>query len=670
MKLLNSLWAKISLAIVLMVMLIMAITTYIFTISQIKSQRAELELNMGRLAKQIASIRLAQTEGYYVYQDWIDNIISSDFNRDLVYIAIFDENDSLRAFALNYAWLDLEDNVYLSRDEQSEIVVALSQGQIAEESKADFGHIPVDIRWGEEHLGSADVGFSLIEFNDRVQRRLVLNLYMLTFFSVIGVFGSVILSRHITRPLNRLSQGMNEISKGNLNQRVAITSKDEIGALAHSFNVMAEGLREKQEIEDLVRDLGFSFQIDRVVQTTVKRLVRAVQARQGYLFLVVHHENQPILKWGASYPHNYRISETVPLSPRFYKICQNEPLNCLDLSKKEQETAEQLFSSLPQPLLKEKIELILPLKSKKILALLFLTAKANDAPYTREDSSFLNTLCNQAAISLENSILLEELTEQERLKRELEIAREVQTRLLPHEMPDLLKFDIHGLCLPAQEVGGDYFDFFDLDQGRLGIAIADVSGKGTSASFYMAEIKGMMNTLATIHNSPAEVVRILNERLYRSLDKQLFATMIYGILDSKDMTLRFVRAGHNGLLHIRSNEIKMHIPSGMGLGLAGNEIFDRQLVEQKIELQADDLILFYTDGVSEAMRSDHSEFGEERLAELLFHLKNNGARRISEEIVKKVKTFVNQAPQHDDLTMIVVKSKTGNAGPLNIGQAV
>ncbi len=657
MKLLNSLWAKISLAIVLMVMLIMAITTYIFTISQIKSQRAELELNMGRLAKQIASIRLAQTEGYYVYQDWIDNIISSDFNRDLVYIAIFDESDSLRAFALNYAWLDLEDNVYLSREEQSEIVVALSQGQIAQESKTDFGHIPVDIRWGEEHLGSADVGFSLIEFNDRVQRRLVLNLYMLTFFSVIGVFGSVILSRHITRPLNRLSQGMNEISKGNLNQRVAITSKDEIGTLAHSFNVMAEGLREKQEIEDLVRDLGFSFQIERVIQTTVKRLVRAVQARQGYLFLLDHHENTHTLRWGAGYPHDEKIAETVPLSPRFYNICQNEPLNCLDLSKNRQETVNKLLSSLPQPLLKEKVELILPLKSKRILALLFLTGKENNASYTREDLNFLNTLCNQAAVSLENSILLEELTEQERLKRELEIAHEVQTRLLPHEMPDLLNVDIHGLCLPAQEVGGDYFDFFELDKGRLGIAIADVSGKGTSASFYMAEIKGMMNTLATIDNSPTEVVRILNERLYRSLDKQLFATMIYGILDSQKMTLTFVRAGHNGLLHIQNNEITMHIPSGMGLGLAGNEIFDRQLVEQKIQLEANDIVLFYTDGISEAMRNDHSEFGEERLAELVFHLKENQAKRISEEIVREVKTFVNHAPQHDDLTMIVMKSK-------------
>jgi serine phosphatase RsbU (regulator of sigma subunit)/HAMP domain-containing protein len=670
MKLLNSLWAKISLAIVLMVMLIMAITTYIFTISQIKSQRAELELNMGRLAKQIASIRLAQTEGYYVYQDWIDNIISSDFNRDLVYIAIFDESDSLRAFALNYAWLDLEDNVYLSREEQAEIVVALSQGQIAEESKADFGHVPVDIRWGEEHLGSADVGFSLIEFNDRVQRRLALNLYMLTFFSIIGVFGSVVLSRHITRPLNRLSQGMNEISKGNLNQRVAITSKDEIGTLAHSFNLMTEGLREKQEIEDLVRDLGFSFQIERVMQTTVKRLVRAVQARQGYLFLVLYHENNHRLQWGASFPHEYAVSETIPLSPHFIKICQNEPINCLELAKKDQKVASELLSFLPQPLLQDKIELILPLKSKKILALLFLTGKEKGTLYSREDLSFLNTLCNQAAISLENSILLEELTEQERLKRELEIAREVQTRLLPHEMPALLKFDIHGLCLPALQVGGDYFDFFDLDQGRLGLAIADVSGKGTSASFYMAEIKGMMNTLATIHNSPAEVVRILNERLYRSLDKQLFATMIYGILDSKDMTLRFVRAGHNGLLHIRNNEIKMHIPSGMGLGLAGNEIFDRQLVEQTIELQDNDLILFYTDGISEAMRRDHSEFGEERLAELLFHQKNHGAQRISEEIVKAVTTFVDQAPQHDDLTMIVMKRKNENTGAMNEGKAV
>jgi sensor histidine kinase regulating citrate/malate metabolism len=220
MRWFNTLWAKIALKTVFMIVIMMGMVTYIYTISQINTQRQELRQNMGRIAKQIASIRLAETEGYYVYQEWIDNIISSDFGQDLVYIAIFDEQDQLQVFSINYAWLDLGSNTFLSRARQAEIVVRLANGQVAEESRSDFDHIPVEIRWGYDYLGKVDVGFSLVQFNNEIRRRFLTNVALLALFSFVGVVVSVVMGRKITSPLNRLSFAMRNISRGHYNQSV------------------------------------------------------------------------------------------------------------------------------------------------------------------------------------------------------------------------------------------------------------------------------------------------------------------------------------------------------------------------------------------------------------------------------------------------------------------
>ena len=136
-------------------------------------------------------------------------------------------------------------------------------------------------------------------------------------------------------------------------------------------------------------------------------------------------------------------------------------------------------------------------------------------------------------MAIENALLLNELTEQERLKRELEIARTVQNSLLPQSNPEISGLDIDGLCIPATEIGGDYFDFFPLDNHTLGIAIADVTGKGTSAAFYMAVVKGIMLSLTPIFSSPQQLLSELNRRLYGTMERKIFVTMIYGIFDIK-----------------------------------------------------------------------------------------------------------------------------------------
>jgi len=637
----------------------MAMVTYVFTISQINSQRQELRTNIGRVAKQIASIRLAETQGWYVYQDWIDNILNSDFSKDLVYIAVFNEKVSLVAFSLNAKWLDLAGGTFLYRAEQADIVMRLSQGQVAEESQADFDHQVVAIRWGAESLGKVDVGFSLIEFNNAIRRRLLINLELLALFSLLGVASSVFISRRITKPLNDLAQAMLAASAGDLNQHVKSRSRDEIGYLSQSFDDMISGLREKASIEQFTHELGFTFKLERIAQLTTEYIVKAVQARNGSLFWI--HERGPKVtaRLAHSYPSQEQKDDEFELSPEQHNALWNNKESfcfCGDgPSMDSPSDGSFTFHREGGP----GDRLVIPISQKeKLLAYLILDGKADGSAFDEDEKKFLKTLSSQAAFAIENALLLNELTDKERLKRELEIARLVQKRFLPAEEPRLSGLDLSGICIPATEVGGDYYDFFVFSPDKIGIVVADVSGKGTSAAFYMAEIKGMMTSLAYILDSPKEVITRVNERLYESLDRRIFATMLYGVLDLASKRLTFVRAGHNALLVKRAGaekQIEISVPLGMGLGLTNTGVFTQNIEERTIDLQLGDALLFYTDGISEAMRKGYEEFGEGRMIDILLSSDNKSARGIQSGILDEVARFVADASQHDDMTMVVAK---------------
>jgi serine phosphatase RsbU (regulator of sigma subunit) len=238
----------------------------------------------------------------------------------------------------------------------------------------------------------------------------------------------------------------------------------------------------------------------------------------------------------------------------------------------------------------------------------------------------------------------------------LEIAREVQQQLLPREMPTLKGYSIEGICRSAFEVGGDYFDFFPLGKNQLGVVIADVSGKGTSASFYMAELKGIMMQLASDVRSPKSLLADLNRKLFGHIDRQAFVSMIYGILDISMQSFTFARAGHNSLLKLGKNgEYSFLTPPGIGIGLVVGEVFEENLQEISIPLKKDELLIFYTDGITEAMNDHKEEYGEERLLQISLKSKEKSVDKVKDDILESVDEFLGQCQAHDDQTMIVVK---------------
>ena len=243
------------------------------------------------------------------------------------------------------------------------------------------------------------------------------------------------------------------------------------------------------------------------------------------------------------------------------------------------------------------------------------------------------------------------------MQRELEIARDVQMSFLPAKNPQFSGLDIAAHCIPAREVGGDYYDFVKLDEKRSGIIIGDVSGKGTQAAFYMTLSKGFVKAISKTVSSPSEFLKKINELFYENVDRGTFISMIYGIFDLKEQTLTFARAGHNPVIakHSGKNEIELLNPVGLALGLEKGTIFSRTIKEIKIDTHAGDTFVFYTDGFTEAMNRYKLEFTEERLIATISNYINLPAKELLNKTIADVKAFTGKTEQHDDMTMVVVK---------------
>lgn len=249
------------------------------------------------------------------------------------------------------------------------------------------------------------------------------------------------------------------------------------------------------------------------------------------------------------------------------------------------------------------------------------------------------------------------ISERERMAKELEIARNVQMSLLPKSDPHLPGCDIAGTCIPALEVGGDYYDYVIHDDGRLGVTIGDVSGKGVPAAIYMTLTKGILQSHAEDNVSPRNVLVKVNSLMYRSIERNSFVSMFYAIIDMNRRTMRFARAGQCPmiLMHQVGGGSSLISPKGMALGLEMGRVFESVLEEEEMALQSGQVIVFYTDGFTEAMNARQEEFGEDRLLAAVARNGGKSASDIIREVCAEVTSYTGGSPQHDDMTMVVVK---------------
>jgi sigma-B regulation protein RsbU (phosphoserine phosphatase) len=333
-------------------------------------------------------------------------------------------------------------------------------------------------------------------------------------------------------------------------------------------------------------------------------------------------------------------------------------------------------------------ELLIPIATKdELLGMLSLGKRLGDLPFASDDRQLLMAVAFQVAFAIQNAELVQQIAEEERLRHELEIATAVQRRLFPAAPPDVESLELAGVCHPARGVGGDYYDFILLDDNRVGIAVADVAGKGISAALLMSTVQASLRSQAPqVNGRLTELVSSMNRLLHVSTDAASYATFFYAQYDEARRALTYVNAGHNPPLLVRAATIsKAHGASARGAVVDGEPdaagepaasdasvvsiseltcggpvigAFDESGYEQEtIALQSGDILIAYTDGVSEAFNAMGEEFGEARLratASVSAHL---SAQELSDRIIDEVRDWSGDTPQFDDLTLVVMKVK-------------
>ncbi|MGH9940937.1 MAG: PP2C family protein-serine/threonine phosphatase [Pyrinomonadaceae bacterium] len=247
--------------------------------------------------------------------------------------------------------------------------------------------------------------------------------------------------------------------------------------------------------------------------------------------------------------------------------------------------------------------------------------------------------------------------ERERLIAEFGVAHNAQQRMLPAVPPTIPGYAISAACRPAREVGGDLYDFLALPDERVGIVVADVSGKGVPASLYMTLTKGLLASVAERESDPAAILREVNPHLHEVCRRKVFVTLILGVLDPATRTLTYARAGHNPAIWASSSDrtLKLLSAPGLGLGLVGGKMFDRTLRPEELKLGSGDTVVFYSDGIPEAMNAAGEEFGVERLLAVVERGDGMGANEMRDAILQEVDAFVGDTPPHDDVTVVVIR---------------
>src|SRR6266446_2792560 len=291
------------------------------------------------------------------------------------------------------------------------------------------------------------------------------------------------------------------------------------------------------------------------------------------------------------------------------------------------------------------------------LGVLALANGPTGAPFSQADFVVFKSIAEQSAFALYNAIIYSMANEKKRLDHDLEIARDIQRILLPAEAPAINGFQISGINVPARQVSGDYFDYIRVDEERLGVAIADVSGKGVPPSLIMAICRSVLRAEAARNPSPADVLRKVNRQLYPDIKEDMFISMAYLVLDHARNSVTLSRAGHDApLLYKRETQTVSPLkPPGLVLGIDSGSVFDRMTNDFNVQLETDDVVILYTDGVTEALNAEGDEFGLERMMESVRASANDGAQAIVKKIIADVRDFTGSPPQNDDMTLIAIR---------------
>ncbi|MES2924101.1 MAG: GAF domain-containing SpoIIE family protein phosphatase [Verrucomicrobiota bacterium] len=304
--------------------------------------------------------------------------------------------------------------------------------------------------------------------------------------------------------------------------------------------------------------------------------------------------------------------------------------------------------------------LLSPLRhANKDLGVLAVARCQEDGSFSANDFAVFRTAAEQSSFAIGNARIHREAHEKRAMEGELQNAREVQRILLPQQDPVIAGFRISGTNVPARIISGDYYDYLDLGDQKFGIAIADVSGKGVPAGLLMAMCRSALRSVAPGETSPSKVMAAVNRQLFPDIREDMFISMAYSVLDTSNGKLTLSRAGHDPALLFRrgSGKVELLRSPGLALGIDGGAVFERVTRDQEIELKSGDCVLFYTDGVKEAVDGEEEEFGMERMSEAFRIAAPLGAEAVLIRMQEELKIFTGEGPQMDDITLVAIEKR-------------
>jgi sigma-B regulation protein RsbU (phosphoserine phosphatase) len=304
--------------------------------------------------------------------------------------------------------------------------------------------------------------------------------------------------------------------------------------------------------------------------------------------------------------------------------------------------------------------LLSPLRhANKDLGVLVVARRREDGNFTANDFAVFRSAAEQSSFAIGNARIHREAHEKRAIESELKNAREVQRILLPQQDPVVAGFRISGTNLPARIISGDYYDYIDLGAQKFGIVIADVSGKGVPAGMLMAMCRSALRSVASGEISPSNVMAAVNRQIFPDIREDMFISMAYSVLDTATGMLTLSRAGHEPALLFRRETGKVELlrSPGLALGIDSGAVFERVTRDQEVEMKSGDCVLFYTDGMKEAVDAHEEEFGMERMCEAFRMAAPLGAEAVLNRMQEELAQFTGEGPQMDDITLVAIEKR-------------
>jgi len=421
-------------------------------------------------------------------------------------------------------------------------------------------------------------------------------------------------------------------------------------ALQQENQRLKRAVEELSFLNDLTRAIGASTNLQQIMQTVVHRALQAIHASQGVITLVDAKAVDPMMRTlvrdmastGVQQP--FRPNEILLGWMHYHKmpLVLNHPRE--DQRFRDVKWDHAVVSLVCVPLIvKSELKGVLTVYNKKA-----------GAEFTDDDQRLLAIIAAQSAQVIENARLSEEEQTLFRMQEQIRLACKIQLDLLPKTAPQIAGYDIAGKTIPAQSVGGDYFDFIAVDDNRLALCLGDVSGKGLPASLLMANLQATIRGQTLSNSSAGECMKRANTLLLRSTDDEKFATLFYAILDTAQHRLQYSNAGHNDpFIFSPSRPAPQRLKTG---GIMLGMLPDVPFKDDAISLQENDLLLIYSDGITEAADKNGEDFGEQKLQKLVRENLNLPAGELVDKIIQAVKTHAGKSPpREDDITVVVVK---------------